>query len=157
LKSIKIINSKRRDIVLLVCGTIEEKNFKKEIAALSPSIKLVESRRDNYILYSIADVVVLPSRSDPFPLVMVEAGTFGKPFIGGKTGGIAEFIEDGKNGLLFDPGNQVQLAEKIIYFLNNPVPGESMGNNLYLKVKAKCDYSNYFSQVESIYKSLLKS
>ena len=49
-------------------------------------------------LYSISDVVILPSKKDSFPYVMLEAGINKKSFIGGNTGGIAEFIEDGVNG-----------------------------------------------------------
>ena len=45
---------------------------------------------------------------------MIETGSFKKLFIGGNTGGIAEFIEDGKNGLLVDPENPEMIAEKII-------------------------------------------
>jgi glycosyltransferase involved in cell wall biosynthesis len=86
---------------------------------------------------------------------MIEAGAFKKPFIGGNTGGIAEFIEAGKNGLLFDPENPEQLAEKISYLLNNPEIGKSLGENLHEKVSRLCDYNNYFSEVEKIYNSLL--
>jgi glycosyltransferase involved in cell wall biosynthesis len=86
---------------------------------------------------------------------MIEAGAFKKPFIGGNTGGIAEFIEDGKNGLLIDPENPEQLAEKIIYLLNNPDMGKVLGENLYEKVNHLCEYNNYFNEVEKIYNSLL--
>jgi glycosyltransferase involved in cell wall biosynthesis len=108
-------------------------------------------------LYSVADIVVLPSRIEPLGLVMIEAGAFKKPFIGGNTGGIAEFIEDGKNGLLVDPENSKQLAEKIIYLLNNPEVGKMFGQNLFEKVNRLCDYNNYFNEVEKIYNSLLTS
>jgi glycosyltransferase involved in cell wall biosynthesis len=88
---------------------------------------------------------------------MIESGRFKKPFIGGNTGGIAEFIEDGKNGLLVDPGNPQQLAEEIIYLLNNPNVGKMLGENLFSKVNTLCDLNNYFSNVEKIYNSLLAS
>lgn len=86
---------------------------------------------------------------------MLESGSFKKPFIGGNTGGIAEFIEDGKNGLLVDPENPEELADKIFFLLNNPEFGKTLGENLYEKVTRLCDYNNYFKEVENIYKSLL--
>ena len=107
-------------------------------------------------MYLLADIVVLPSRVDPVPFVMIEAGIFKKPFIGGNTGGITEFIEDGINGLLVDPENPQMLAEKIIYLLNNPEIGRTMGEKLYKKVNRLCDYNNYFSEVEKIYNSALR-
>ena len=100
-------------------------------------------------------MIVLPSKSDPFPYVMLEAGKFRKPFIGGNSGGIAEFIEEGVNGLLVAPGNPDELAEKIDYLLNNPNICSELGNNLFEKVTQLCDYNNYFRRIEIIYNSLL--
>ena len=153
LKSFKTINEKRKDVILLMCGDIEDR--KLERIGIPPNMKLLSPRRNNFLLYSIADVVVLPSRVDPFPLVMIEAGNFKKPFIGGNTGGIAEFIEDNVNGLLVNPGNDKELVEKIIYLLDNKERADSLGNNLYKKVKEKCDYDKYFQKVEEIYNSLI--
>jgi glycosyltransferase involved in cell wall biosynthesis len=86
---------------------------------------------------------------------MIETGINKKPFIGGKTGGIEEFIEDGIDGLLVNPEDENELAEKILYLLNNQEISQQFGDNLYKKVKEKCDYQNYFNRVEEIYNSLL--
>jgi glycosyltransferase involved in cell wall biosynthesis len=88
---------------------------------------------------------------------MLETGLHKKPFIGGNTGGIAEFIEDGKNGLLVDPEKPDQLVDKILFLLNNPEVGTRLGENLYEKVTRLCDYNNYFNEVEKIYNSLIAS
>jgi glycosyltransferase involved in cell wall biosynthesis len=157
IQSFDAVREKIRDAVLLVCGSTEDKKLGLMIDNLQVPIKILKPRKDNQFLYSIADIVILPSRVDPFPFVMIESGTFKKPFIGGNTGGIAEFIEDGKNGLLIDPENPQQLAEKIIYLLNNPDVGKIFGANLNEKVNRLCNFSNYFFQVENIYNSLLNS
>ena len=105
--------------------------------------------------YQVSDIVVLPSRTDPFPYVMLEAGAMKKPFIGGNTGGISEFIEDGVNGLLIEPGNSDQLADKIMFLLNNPVQAELLADALYQKVKKECDCEKYFERLEKIYNQIL--
>ena len=69
---------------------------------LTSKIKILKPVKNPYPFYSIADIVVLPSLADSFPYVMLESGLFKKPFVGTQTGGIAEFIDDGKNGLLFE-------------------------------------------------------
>ncbi len=79
---------------------------------------------------------------------MLEAGAMKKPFIGGNTGGIAEFIEDGVNGILIEPGDSDQLADKIIFLLNNPVQAELLANALYQKVKKECDCVKYFERLD---------
>jgi len=52
------------------------------------------------VLYSAADVFVLPSREDNFPNVMLEALACGTPVIAFDTGGMAEVIQTGVNGIL---------------------------------------------------------
>jgi len=154
LSAYTIVREKNKNVVLVINGQFADKKLRRN---LSDEIIFIKPQDDIYHLYSVADLVVLPSRTDSFPFVMIEAGSFKKPFIGGNTGGIEEFIEDGKNGLLVDPENPKQLAEKIIYLLENPEIGKIMGEKLYEKVKRLCDYNNYFSQVEKIYNSLLSS
>ncbi|MGQ0811830.1 MAG: glycosyltransferase family 4 protein, partial [Nitrospiraceae bacterium] len=46
---------------------------------------------------------VLPSRSEPFGIVLLEAMTFGKGIVATRVGGIPEFVVDGVNGLLVPP------------------------------------------------------
>jgi glycosyltransferase involved in cell wall biosynthesis len=157
IKSFNIISSRRNDLVLIMNGKF--KNNMKLVKSIKnkDALIFIEPQLSINYLYQVADVVVLPSRSDSFPYVMLEAGIHKKPFIGGNTGGIAEFIEDGINGLLVDPENPQVLAEKIIYLLNNPQIGRTMGEKLYEKVNRLCDYNSYFSEVEKIYNSLITS
>jgi glycosyltransferase involved in cell wall biosynthesis len=154
LKAYEIVYKRFENVILILCGSIESKKIGSMIKKLAAPVILLEPRRDNQILYSVADIILLPSRIDPFPFVMIEAGSYKKPFIGGNTGGIAEFIEDGINGLLIDPEDSEQLAEKIIYLLNNTEFALSLGEKLYDKVKMNCGQSLYFSKLDSIYNSL---
>ena len=155
ISSLAYVTRKDKNVIMLVNGHAKEKIFSHKSTS-NNNIIFIPPQKDNYYLYSLADIVVLPSRVDPFPFVMIEAGSYKKPFIGGNTGGIAEFIEDGNNGLLVDPENPQVLAEKIIYLLNNPQIGRTMGEKLYEKVNRLCDYNSYFSEVEKIYNSVLK-
>ena len=156
IKAFKIVHLKLKDTILLLSGNDESRKIHYKSSSIDSHIKILKPNSESYKLYSIANILVLPSRSDSFPFVMIESGLFKKPFIGGNTGGIAEFIEDGINGLLVDPENPQVLAEKIIYLLNNQQIGRTMGEKLYEKVNRLCDYNNYFSEVEKIYNSLLK-
>jgi len=156
LKAYEVVYKIFPDLILILCGSLGNNKIQRLIKKNNGSIKVLKPMKENQVLYQIADLVILPSRVDPFPFVMIEAGSYKKPFIGGNTGGIAEFIEDGINGLLVDPENPQVLAEKIIYLLNNPQIGRTMGEKLYEKVNRLCDYNSYFSEVEKIYNSALK-
>jgi glycosyltransferase involved in cell wall biosynthesis len=62
-------------------------------------------------VYSQIDVLVVPSIwYENNPLVIQEAFAAGVPVIASNLGGMAEFVEDGRNGLLFEAGNVEALA-----------------------------------------------
>lgn len=60
-------------------------------------------------LFRACDVVVTPSRFESFGLMLIEGMMFGKPVIGCRAGGMTEVVEDGKSGLLAEPGDVASL------------------------------------------------
>jgi glycosyltransferase involved in cell wall biosynthesis len=52
---------------------------------------------------------------ESFPLALVEAFACGLPVIASRTGAMAELVEDGETGLLFEPGSAEDLARKITW------------------------------------------
>jgi len=63
--------------------------------------------------YAASDVVVIPSLYEPMGYVALEAMACGRPVVAAKVGGLAETITDNANGLLFEPGNKDDLADKL--------------------------------------------
>ena len=57
-----------------------------------------------------ADVFILPSLHEPFGIVILEAWSAGIPVIASRAGGLKDFIESGRTGLLFDPGHPEELV-----------------------------------------------
>ena len=149
------INRQNENVKLILLGQVEDIDILDTIKGFEKQIHVVPPVNDISEFYQVSDIVVLPSKIDPFPYVMLEAGAMKKPLIGGRTGGIAEFIEDGVNGILIEPGDSDQLADKINFLLNNPIQAELLANALYLKVKKECDCEKYFERLEQIYNELL--
>jgi glycosyltransferase involved in cell wall biosynthesis len=59
------------------------------------------------------DVLVNASRAEPFGLTVLEAQACGVAVVAGAAGGIPEFVYDGENGLLFEPGDEIGLARAL--------------------------------------------
>ena len=65
-------------------------------------------------LYAAFDITVVPSvQPEPFGCVVMESMAAGTPVIGSRIGGIPEQIIDEKTGLLFAPGDEVDLAHAL--------------------------------------------
>lgn len=63
--------------------------------------------------YASADVFAFPSDTETLGFVAMEAMASGVPAVGARAGGIPDVIDDGRNGLLFEPGELDDLSEKL--------------------------------------------
>ncbi len=75
----------------------------------------------------IFDVFVLPSIKEGLGLSALEAQAAGLPVIASRVGGLVNLIEDGKTGLLVEPGDDALLAQSISFCLGNPLEANAMG------------------------------
>lgn len=77
-------------------------------------------RRDILNLYSIADIVTLPSKyREGVPNVLLEAMALGKPIITTDNVGCREVIEDGENGYMIEKNSSVELKDAILKIIKN--------------------------------------
>lgn len=69
--------------------------------------------------FANADIFILPTYDDCFPLTLLEAFEYGLPCIASDEGGISGIIDNGKNGFVIEKKNPNILAEKMSYFIDN--------------------------------------
>jgi glycosyltransferase involved in cell wall biosynthesis len=74
-----------------------------------------------------ATTLVLPSRSEGMGRVVVEAFCRARPVVATRVGGIADLVEDGKNGLLVEPGDTQALADAVVRILTDRELAEHLG------------------------------
>ena len=67
-------------------------------------------------IYSAADVFVIPTLEDNLPNTVLESLACGTPVIGSDVGGVPDMVRPGITGMLFEPGNSEELAQKIEEF-----------------------------------------
>ena len=113
--------------------------------------------KDKLSAYIDADVLVLPSRHEGFPMVLLEAWACGKPVIASRTRGLKELISDGETGLLFELENHRELAEKILYLLNDHAKAEEIGRKAKLLDERKYSISRIVEQIEKVYHDAISS
>ncbi|MDD4902779.1 MAG: glycosyltransferase, partial [Patescibacteria group bacterium] len=100
----------------------------KKISGDRQEIKFLGRKNENEVeeLMLSADCLIVPSLCyENSPSVIYEAVATRLPVIGAKIGGITELLE-AAGGILFEPGNPVDLAEKMAKVIKNPVELEKI-------------------------------
>lgn len=77
--------------------------------------------------YRAADVVVVPSRSESFGLVALEAAACGTPVVAAAVGGLRTLVEHGLTGFLIEGRDPAAFAGCVDRILSDPATGEAMG------------------------------
>ncbi len=91
---------------------ITQHNLKKEVDYLG-----ILPQTDLNSLYNNLDLFIFPTySSESLGLVGLEAMSCGTPVVGSEIAGLKTFIKNKQNGLFFTPGNEKELAEKIIFY-----------------------------------------
>lgn len=95
--------------------------------AVERSCRFVGVREDIADILAATDVVVLPSLSEGFPFVLLEALAMGCPVVASRVNGVPELIEDHKTGLLVPSRDSQALATAIREVLSDPTAASKMG------------------------------
>jgi glycosyltransferase involved in cell wall biosynthesis len=112
-------NNLKYEIELLVFGNEDP----LEEIRCPCTVHLLGDITDDHILsqlYSLAQVVIVPSIVDNLPFVAIEALACGTPVIGFNIGGLPDIVTDNTIGTLVEPFDISALSEAIIEFVNRP-------------------------------------
>lgn len=101
-------------------------------------------------IYCAADVVCVPSRNEPFGIVILEAWSAGKPVVASLNGGPAEFIWHGVTGLK-TPTDSRSLAECLVFLLNKSDFARWLGRNGRIAVESTFSWDQIARRVRSVY------
>ena len=104
-----------------------------------------------------AMALVIPSIwYENFPRTIVEAFATGLPVIASRIGALADLVRDGETGLLFEPGNPHDLAEKMTWALVNPGAMADMGRKALLQYEAEFTAERNYAQLMAIYADVIQ-
>lgn len=151
----KLSKSNLQNHLLIIGNGSDQNEVTYYCDASKLKVKFLSSKENIFDYYNLMDVVVLPSRVDPFPLVMLETALIQKPFIGSNVDGIAELIEHEKDGLLFESGDAGDLVKQIIKIIDDKKLADLLAKNLNKKVLESFTVQRIIPQYEKLYRNIL--
>jgi len=113
----------------------------------------VSSSSEMRNLFLETDLVVAPSRCEPFQAFLLEAMNYGVPCIASDSDGTPEIIDNRIDGVLIHQPTADSLAAEIINLLCDPSALESMSEKARLKVKDKFNWNAIAKKIVAVLKN----
>jgi len=141
---------------LRVAGTGPEANRLDGIPRLTALGAISGDAVRGHMACSMA--LVLPSICyDSFPRTLVEAFACALPVIASRLGPLADLVEEGVTGLLFEPGDPVDMAQRLNWAQANPERMAEMGHNARKKYEAEFSAERNYPQLIAIYEEAIQA
>ncbi|MAT63732.1 MAG: D-inositol-3-phosphate glycosyltransferase [Dehalococcoidia bacterium] len=121
-------------------GPTEERRIRQmvEELGLKNRVLFVEPQSHEKLVdwYRAADVVLMPSRSESFGLVALEAAASGVPVVASKVGGLQTIVEDGLSGYLIDDRDPCSYADHVYKIISDTEKAKEMSIQAVNKSKS---------------------
>ncbi len=115
----------------------------------------VEEERRMALVYSAADIFVLPSLEDNLPNMLLESLGCAIPVVAFGVGGIPEVLRDGWNGHVVSVGDEGRLQQAILSLASGPLARRTLGQNGRDIVATEHSYSTFAARHSELYHDLL--
>ena len=128
-----------------------------DMEGVSDIVQLAGFVPDNELrdLLQRASCVVIPSLYEPFGIVALEGMAAGAPTIVARTGGLAEIVEGTDAGMLFEPGNHHELADRIADVLADPAAADRMRTNAAALLRRTYTWDAIAAATVEVYRTAL--
>nr|WP_265414374.1 glycosyltransferase family 4 protein [Photobacterium leiognathi] len=162
LDALEILKKKDIRCILNVAGIIDSDVTSaipiKDLLELEKAnkIKWIGTEKDMVSLIHKNDIVCLPTRyGEGIPRILIEAASCGRAIIGTDVSGCNDIIDNNYNGFLVPINNAKDLADKLIFLLENSNLLREFGANGRCKVLRQFDQNIVLEKTISIYKRLI--
>ncbi|KIO64070.1 MULTISPECIES: glycosyltransferase family 4 protein [Bacillaceae] len=126
---------------------------KTEELEISNNVKFLGQRDDIPELFTLGDITILTSKSESFPLVLLESARAKKPVISTNVGGVTALLPNENYGYIINVGDHKDLADKIWDYFIMKEKGElaEIGERLYKYASANFSDEVFARSVSNIY------
>jgi len=119
------------------------------------NLGVVSNHRLLPVIYSAADLFVIPSLQDNLPNTVIEAMACGTPVVGFNVGGIPDMVREGVTGHLVLPGDVVALGEAITGVLRDSKRQKEMSAQCRLQAEEKYSLRRQALEYMKLYKGII--
>jgi rhamnosyl/mannosyltransferase len=160
IKAIALLKKDIPTMQLSVAGKGDAMSTYKQLAkqlGIAEHVRFLGRQDKNALqkLYQRANVLVLPSASESFGMVLIEAMSHGTPVIASNIGGIPDVVTDGKEGILVPVKNAEKLAAAIKKILTNKTLADKLGQAGYEKVKERYLWDIQIAKTKEVFEKYL--
>lgn len=156
-KALKLVLQEIPNAHILVVGSgpfEESLRVQAETLELSNHVHFMGFRNDlNSILFH-SEICIVPSKAEGFGMVILDSFAADTPVIAFDVPALNEIIESNLNGILVEPFNERELADRIIEMILDPKKAKSLSMKAKSEIEAKYDYGVMIEKIMSLYNNL---
>jgi glycosyltransferase involved in cell wall biosynthesis len=157
--ALALLQKKRIPFSAIIGGSGEiESDLKAQCTArgLDEAVSFIGWVDDQRAFFDNIDIFCLPSRTESFPITLLEAMAHGVPSVSTRCGGPSEIIEEGSTGRLADISAE-SLAEVLQAVLSSPEEAVALGIAAKKKVENEYEFSIVSDRLDAVLKVILHS
>jgi glycosyltransferase involved in cell wall biosynthesis len=150
-----LARSRSAHLVLVGAGDLQDQ-LEEQVKnlGLAGQVHFLGLRSDIPEVLGAMDVFVLSSDYEGNPLSVMEAMAAGLPIVSTAAGGVPDLMENGKEGLIVQPGDVDGLSSAMTFLLGNRELRKFLGGAAARRAKEKFDVSTMVQAYEELYESL---
>lgn len=148
-------------LVVVGCAPSDERSYEAHCRAIAEELQVSNRvlftgyRRDIPAWMRTFDVFALPTRSEPFGKVVIEAMAAGCPVVASRVGGIPEIITAPMLGTLIPPDDPESLAKALLHCLCNPDVAALLGSRGRAHVREHFSLGRMIGRLQDVYEMVL--
>ncbi len=153
IESMRHIKQEINEVRLILCGDGPEEEEMRNLVkkfGLEGTVqffgKVTNERIPEFL--AAADIFILPSLTEGFPNVLLEAMASGLPIITTDVDGVSEIIQEGNNGYIIPPRSPEKIAEAVINLSHNTVLLKKLSDNNLQKIR-QFSWNRIIQQLEN--------
>ncbi len=164
LNSFNILSKANKNIKLVYLGSSppNQENFEFDLKnkikeyQLKEKVIIIPFQKEISKFWNSIDIAIVPSTEpEPFGMVIIEAMLAKKPVIASNHGGPTEIVIDGVTGILFEPNNEILLANSIQKLIESVEFRNNFGEKGYQRVLNYFSLDIHVSRFEKIFDEIL--